>query len=128
MAKNRQNKEGELIKYYVSRSGKEGDCIIEIPAHWRVTFGYVNPSSSGDAYRRNEGHCLRLYEGEKLRTVMGDVTGIRDLSIPLARKYEKESGQSSWSRDSEGNFQEENQRALEAKFVPEDEVEDGLFG
>lgn len=121
---NRQKTDAK-VRYLVQRS-READVIIEVPARWKITFGYVNPSRSGDAYGRGEGHCLRLYEGEKLRAVMGNVLGFRDLNIPLAKKFEKESGESQWSQDSEGNFEESTTRQIESGFSVE-EIEDVEF-
>lgn len=114
----RQNTDAK-IRYLVQRSS-ESDVIIEIPATWRLTFGYVNPAHSEGGYRGGQGHCLRIYEGEKLRAVMGNVAGFRDLSIPLARKFEKESGEAKWSRDSDGNFEGNEQRQLETGFSIEE--------
>jgi hypothetical protein len=93
------------IKYLVTDA--KGEFVIEIPATWKVTFGAVNPGSGGGG--RHDLHCLRVYEGQKLRGVFCDVRGIRDLSIPLARKVEKQTGSSKWERDSMGNFKEERQ-------------------
>jgi hypothetical protein len=123
--KNRQSNRDETIRYLISKSGGE-DLIVEVPAHWKVTFGYVNPERSKDGYARGDGHAVRMYEGEKLRLVIGNSTGLRDLSIPLAKKFSKESGQSTWSRDSEGNFKDENTRQIEAGYVIEEE--DDPFG
>lgn len=98
---------------------------MEIPANWKITFGYVNPSHSEGGYRQGQGHCLRVYEAEKLRAVMGNVIGFRDLSIPLAKKFEKESGSAKWSRDSDGNFEGNEKRQLESGFSVE-EVDDDV--
>lgn len=112
----------EKVKYLVS--GNKGEFVIEIPASWKVTFGYVNPAKSSDGYARNEGHCMRVYEGEKLRAVYGDVYGLRDLSIPLARKVTKETGSASWTMDSQGNFEEHKKVERESSLMLEagDEV------
>lgn len=115
--KNRQSKPDETVQYLVLSS--DGDFVIEIPAHWRVTFGYVNPSSSGDAYNRGQGHCLRVWEGEKLRAVWGNVRGFRDMAIPLARKISKETGASEWTRDSLGNFKQSSEASIEHALIPE---------
>jgi hypothetical protein len=96
----------EVKKYLVSDD--RGEFVIEIPAEgWKITFGYVNPAVRDDVGMagRGRGHCLRIYEGkDKLRAVFGNVTGIRDLAIPLARKIEKQTGSSKWTQDSMGNF------------------------
>lgn len=99
---NRQSNPDETIQYLVQRRGS--NFLIEIPAHWKVTFAAVNPNSQGVGHR--DGHCLRVYEGEKQRAVFGDVTGFRDMSIPYAIEVRKETGSSSWERDSNGNFKE----------------------
>lgn len=119
MAKNRQNdKEVQYIHYLIKK--KDGqDEVVEVPAHWKVTFSAVDPSKGMRDY--GEAYCVRFYEGEKLRAVIGGATGLRDLSIPLRRKYSKESGQSSWESDSEGNFKREASGQLEAKWIEEDE-------
>lgn len=128
MAAKRQNAEQpEMIRLMVTRRGAGNDFIIEIPADWRVTFGYVNPSKSSDGFRNNEGHCLRVWEGEKLRGVWGDVTGFRDLSIPLATKVVRETGHSSWTKDSEGNFEHTEQREREQTYEIEPGDDDVAF-
>lgn len=120
--KNRQSNKEATIQYYIERAN-EPDVIVEVPAHWKVTFGYVNPSKSRDSYQRGDGHAVRMYEGEKLRMVMGNATGLRDLSIPLANKVEKQVGESKWEKDSSGNFKEENSLQIEAEttLVEEDD-------
>lgn len=117
--KNRQNQpETVMIKYFVSRKG-ESDCVIELPAHWKLTLAGVNPQA-GRNY--GDGYALRIYEGEKLRTVLGNVVGFRDMSIPLAVKIEKQAGESRFESDSLGNFEmSESRKTLEAKFIEEDE-------
>lgn len=106
----------EKVKYLVS--GKN-EFVIEVPASWRLTFGYVNPNRSGDGYQRGEGHALRVWEGEKLRAVYCDVKGFRDLSIPLARKVTKETGSATWTMDSQGNFEEHKKVDVESALMLE---------
>lgn len=113
-------KSDKKIQLYLQMDG-EGDKIIEVPANWKITFGYVNPAKSKDAYRSNEGHCLRLYDGTKLRAAIGNVTGFRDLSIPVARKVEREVGASSWENDSDGNVDSHTTRTIESEVVDESE-------
>jgi hypothetical protein len=118
---NRQKDPDEIIKYLVL--GRNGDFVIEVPAHWKLTFGYVNPASSGGGGFK-EGHCLRCWEGEKLRAVFGDVTGFRDMAIPLARKVQKETGSAEWTRDSLGNFKESRDGNVETSLVLESSEDD----
>jgi hypothetical protein len=106
----------DMVRYMVNVRGGQ-DFVIEVPAGWKLTFGYVNPAGSKDAYNRGDGHCLRVWEGEKLRAVYGDVTGFRDLAIPLARKLVKETGSASWSRDSSGAFEHEAKGQREESFL-----------
>lgn len=115
-----RQKTDATIRYYVQRVG-EPDVVVELSAKWKVTFGYVNPAKSEAGFRGGEGHCLRAYEGEKLRLVMGNVLGFRDLSIPLAKKFEKESGAATWESDSEGNFTKGEVREIESGYVVEDD-------
>lgn len=117
MATRQRKTPDEKIKYLVT--GQGGEFVIELPADWKITFGYVNPAGSKDAYGRGEGHCLRVYEGEKLRAVYADVRGLRDLSIPLARKVQKETGSASWTMDSEGNFEEHKKVDVESTLILE---------
>ncbi len=114
----------EKIKYLVA--SRDGDFIIEIPASYKVTFGYVNPSKSSDSYARNEGHALRVWEGEKLRAVFGNVTGVRDMSIPLARKIKRETGSASWTMDSEGNFESSKKVEVDQRLILEAADEEEL--
>jgi hypothetical protein len=121
----RQKDADATIRYLVSQD--KGEFVIEIPANWKVTFGAVNPGSA-DGMRRDL-HCMRVYEGEKVRAVYCDVRGFRDLSIPMARKVQSETRASTWSQDSTGNFKGTTERQLgEASFVPEADVVDLDFG
>jgi hypothetical protein len=120
MPKNRQNAATpEDLSYLVSRGG-QADVIIKVPADWKLTFGAVNP---GNPMSGRDLHCLRVWEGEKLRAVLCDVRSFRDLSIPLARKIERETGAASWTSDSAGNFERSESRQLEASFSIEGEID-----
>lgn len=112
-------KSDEKIKYLVS--DKQGEFIIELPATWKVTFAAVNPSN-GQSYR--DGFCLRVWEGQKLRAVFNNVQRFRDLSIPLARKVSRETGSSSWTQDSQGNFEEARTVNVEHRIEPGDDFDD----
>ena len=114
---NRQADPEAKVTLLVQRD-RNGDFTIQIPASWKVTFGAVNPGSNGHSGR--DLHCLRIYEGEKLRAVYCDVRGFRDLSIPMAVKVSKETGSASWVHDSDGNFERNESRQIEASFVPSD--------
>jgi hypothetical protein len=105
-----------IVKYLVN--GAHGEFVIELPATWKVTFGAVNPGSGqGGGFDRSL-HCLRVWETkDKLRAVFCDVRGIRDLSIPLARKVQRETGSAEWAMDSEGNFERSQRRAIEAQWA-----------
>lgn len=113
------------IKYLVNDS--KGEFVVELPASWKLTFGYVNPASSRQGYAANEGHCLRIWEGDKLRAVYGNVRGFRDLSIPLARKVTKETGSATWTMDSQGNFEEQKKVTVEHQMLPAAEENDIKF-
>jgi hypothetical protein len=96
--------DANMTKYLVTDD--KGDFVIEVPkSGWKITFGYVNPAVRDDGGMGRRGHCLRVYEGKDLRAVFGNVTGIRDLAIPLARRVERQVGESRWSMDSAGNFE-----------------------
>lgn len=110
--KNRQLDEDATIQYLVQR--RNGNFLIEIPAHWKVTFSAVNPNAQQHGYK--DGHCLRIYEGEKQRAVFGDVTGFRDMSIPYAVEVRKETGSSTWERDSNGNFKENTEVSVDRRL------------
>jgi hypothetical protein len=116
-AKNRQGAaEPEQIKYMVQRAGAP-DFVLEVRADWKVTFGAVNPGSQNVG--RHDLHCMRVWEGEKLRAVFCDVRGFRDLSLPLALKVERETGSATWEQDSTGNFERTEKRAIEAIYTDE---------
>jgi len=118
MPKTRQNAADiETLTYMVQRAGQP-DIQIQIPADWKLTFGAVNP---GAQQVRHDLHCLRVWEGEKLRAVFCDVRGFRDLSIPLARKVEVETGTSAWTRDDAGNYEASTKRTLEQSYEHETE-------
>lgn len=107
---NRNKRDDVKINYLISNS--DGDFVIEIPATWKVTFAYVNPESgSRDGYGR-QAHCVRVWEGEKLRAVFGNCTGLRDLSIPLARKVVQTESEAHYKGDSLGNFEQASSRRM----------------
>jgi hypothetical protein len=115
---NRQTEEpDELITYLVQRGGQP-DVQLQIKANWKLTFGAVNP---GAPPHGRDLHCLRVWEGEKLRAVFCDVRGFRDLSIPLARKVEVETGTSTWARDDSGNYEASTKSQLAQHY----EIEEG---
>lgn len=97
---------------------KDGQFVIEVPITWRVTFGWVNPSAHNNTTR--DTHCVRIWEGEKLRAVFDSVSRFRDLSIPYARKIQSETGQAKWERDSRGNFSQEEKRQITETVEQED--------
>jgi hypothetical protein len=116
--KNRQNAaEPAKLSYLVQRE-RVPDIIIEVAADWKLTFGAVNPGN-GEGGRYGNLHCLRVWEGEKLRAVFCDVRGFRDLSIPLASKVQKETGAASWTQDSSGNFERTEARQVESSYEPD---------
>jgi hypothetical protein len=119
--KNRQNAaEPAKLSYLVQRD-RQADIIIEVAADWKLTFGAVNPGA-GPGFD-HKLHCLRVWEGEKLRAVFCDVRGFRDLSIPLAAKVEKETGAASWTQDSSGNFERTEARQVESSYeMPDEDV------
>jgi len=109
------------VRYLVN--GHEGDFIIALPAHWKLTFGYVNPANPERGYGGQSAHCLRVYEGEKLRAVYSGIRGFRDMSIPTARKFQTETGSANWTRDDDGNF--ESHKRLERELAWDND-DDGL--
>ena len=119
----------EMVSYYVSCS--DGDFVMELPTKYKITFAAVNPAG-GDSpgYSDKRLHCLRVWDGPgktaALKAVFCNVRGVRDLSIPLARKVTKETGSAAWTKDSAGNFSEETRREIESAYVP-DSVDDIPF-
>jgi hypothetical protein len=88
-----------------------------VPETYRLTFGAVNP---GGAMNGRDLHCVRVWAGkDKLKAVFADCRGIRDLSIPLVRKVERETGSATWTRDDGGNFERQESRTIDAEFLPE---------
>lgn len=117
---NRQKQEDAIVRYLVLQ--ERGEFVIEISAKWKVTFGAVNPGAG--AHSGRELHCMRVWEGEKLRAVYCDVRGFRDLGIPMARKVQSETRSSEWTMDSEGNFDSSVKRLVESKgFVIDDHAD-----
>jgi hypothetical protein len=117
MANRQTAEQPELITYLVQRAGQP-DFQLQIPADWKLTFGAVNPGAEGPS--RRDLHCMRVWEGEKLRAVFCDVRGFRDLSLPFARKIEVETGTATWARDDSGNYEESSKRQLEERFEQDD--------
>lgn len=114
--KTTRKKTDDKIKYLVKASPE--DFILELPASWRLTFGAVNPGA-GNGMGRHDLHCLRVYDGQKLRGVYTDVRGFRDLSVPLARKVSSETGAATWNMDSAGNFEESRKVQRDERLVIE---------
>jgi hypothetical protein len=104
--------EPEKISYLVQRE-RAPDFVLEVPADWKITFGAVNPGGQSHQHL----HCVRVWEGEKLRAVFCDVRGFRDLSLPLAMKVERETGSATWEKDSVGNFERQEKRQIESEFL-----------
>lgn len=127
MATRQRSNPEEKIQYLVSHSGGE-DFVIEIPAFWKITFGRVNPALSDDrSFHNGNAHCLRVWEGEKLRAVFGNVSGVRDLSIPLARKVIRTESEHQYKEDSLGNFTSKSSRKLIDKGFEAEDVEEIPF-
>lgn len=122
----RKNPE-EKIQYLISNTKGE-DFIIEIPAFWKVTFGRVNPALEGErGFNQTNGHCVRVWEGEKLRAVFGNATGLRDLSIPLARKVTRTESEETYKSDSAGNFTLNSSRKMidsgwDTETIPDEDI------
>jgi hypothetical protein len=113
--------EPDRIKYLVTTS--RGEFVLEVEPDWKLTFGAVNPGSPPHG---RDLHCLRIWDGPNaksahLRAVFCDVRGFRDLSLPLARKIEKETGSAEWTMDSEGNFERTARRQIEHSMLTEEE-------
>lgn len=112
----------DAIKLLVTDS--RGQFVIELPPGYRVTFGAVNPGTGSPGSYERGLHCLRVWDGPgksaRLRAVFADVRGIRDLSLPFARKIEKETGSAQWSRDDLGNFEQSSVRQIETSIIEDD--------
>jgi hypothetical protein len=111
--------EDEVRTYFVRC--QDGDFMLEIPSSYKLTFGAVNPSSQTHSH---DLHCLRIYDGPNaknaaLRAVFCNVSGFRDLSMPLARKTTKETGSAEWSRD-DGSEIVTRKRELEHSYTTDD--------
>jgi hypothetical protein len=115
---NRQADPEAKVTLLVQRD-RGGDFTMEVPAAWKITFGAVNP---GAPPHGRDLHCLRVWEGEKLRAVFCDVRGFRDLGIPLAIKVTKETGSAEWVHDSAGNFERTEKRMIETRLEDTDEA------
>lgn len=104
------------VQYFVRC--RDGDFVLEVPSDWKLTFGAVNPGSPPHGH---DLHCLRVWDGPNaktahLRGVFCNVSGFRDLSLPLARKVVRETGSASWTRDdNETLFSEKRQ--LESEWA-----------
>lgn len=110
-------KNTETVELLIKRD-RDDDILIEIPKSWKITFGWVNPSGQSKGSYSN-GHCLRIWDGTKLRAVLNDVISFRDTSIPLIRKVTKEMGDSEWTNDSLGNFSRTENRTITHELLEE---------
>lgn len=108
-----------MLKYLVTDN--KGEFVIELPDEgWKITFAHVNPAAPERGFGgEGRGYCLRVYKGKELRAVLGNVTAIRDLSIPFARKVERQTGSAEWSKDSLGNFERSEKVDVDAEYVLE---------
>jgi len=107
----RQSKDPtEMLQYLVKCT--DGDFIFEVPAFWKVTFAEVNPARQSGMERGPRAHCIRIWEGEALRAVFCNCIGLRDLSVPVARKVVKTESKSEYESDSLGNFSSSSSRKL----------------
>lgn len=107
------------VRYYVRC--RDGDFVIELPPEYKVTFGAVNPGAPPHGH---DLHCLRVWDGPNaktahLRAVFCNVSGLRDLSLPVARKVTRETGSASWTRDDDSSLMTEK-RELEHSYATED--------
>jgi hypothetical protein len=76
--------EGAMTTYLVTRKGGL-DQRVTVPAHWRVTFGPLNPGSKNIA--ANGAPALRFYESPtQQRMVITDVICFRDMAIKVEEK------------------------------------------
>jgi hypothetical protein len=108
----------DQVKYLVTDD--RGEFVIELPVGWKITFGYVNPGlREQGGYGGKQGHCLRIYKGKELRAVLGNVTAVRDLSIPFMRKVERQTGSAEWTKDSIGNFARTEKVNVESELILE---------
>lgn len=109
----------DTVKYLITDD--KGEFVIELPRSWKgVTFSSVNPAAQGGGGFRGEGYCVRVWEKKDvLRAVFCNCKAIRDLSIPLARKVERQTGASTWASDSMGNFSENTEVKVEREFLLE---------
>ena len=110
----------EPIKYLVTTA--RGEFVIELPPFYKLTFGAVNPGGNPQGMSGRDLHCLRIWErhtggkADRLRAVFCDVKGFRDLSIPLARKVEVQTGAAQWTRDDMGNFEQSSRHEIESSW------------
>lgn len=112
------NEDAEAVKYLVSDN--KGEFVVELPPGWKLTFAAVNPAAvAGGRGFGDGGYALRIWQGDKLRAVFCNVRGFRDLSIPLARKIEKQTGTAQWTMDSEGNFETSKRVTVERELLVE---------
>ena len=110
------------VQYFVGC--RDGDFVLELPSTWRLTFASVNPAAPMGG---RDLHCLRVWDGPtkgaKLQAVFCNVSGFRNLSLPLARKNVRETGSATWTRDdNETLFSEKRQLESEWTDARPDDV------
>ena len=80
----RKPTEVQMVTYYVQRQ-QGRDQKVTVPAHWKVTFGPLNPGSKGE--NGNATPALRFYESaHKQRMVITQVVSFRDMAIKVEEK------------------------------------------
>ena len=129
------NPNARRVRVYKGHEG-EGDFFIDLPENTRLTFGYFNPTASGESSRRGgydmgpggqtmKTTCLRVYQGKgtgnQLAAFLG-VNGFRDESIKLTKLVRKVTIEQRMTDDGEGTVEYggSQQRQLTARIEDED--------
>jgi hypothetical protein len=99
-------------------TAREGKFRIDIPEAWKVTFGPIIGAKGYDG----GGMAFRVWESEKQqRALFTNVTGFRDLSLPMMREAVRKYGTDDWVMD-DGSYVGKKSETVERKWVPADEV------
>lgn len=93
---------------------------VTVPEDWKVTFGPLfTPSKGGYGGPAN---CIRFYETkEKQRAIFMNVTGFRDLSIPVMKQVKIVKKQDNMKKDA-NSMKSSSEVEVESEWVEQTEV------
>lgn len=99
---------------------KDGGAVrVDIPETWKVTFG---PIAGAKGYDGGGGFAFRAWEAEtKQRLLLTQVTGFRDIGLPMTRRAVRRFGSDDWFAD-DGSWTGKRADLVAHSWQPIDEL------